>query len=71
MVRKMGTWPRIFICAAAAGGIALVGVAGQYVFADAGGFPDLLTLICRVLAVLLALVAVIGALNRLVARTDR
>jgi hypothetical protein len=68
MAAKLGVWPRILICAAVAVGLALLGVAGQYLFRDAGGFPDLFQLLCTVLAILVGLVAVLGALNRLSTR---
>jgi hypothetical protein len=45
MAAKLGVWPRILICAAVAVGLALLGVAGQYLFRDAGGFPDLFQLL--------------------------
>jgi hypothetical protein len=68
MTQKRGIWPRILISAAIAVGFVLLGILGRYVFRGAGGFGDLFLLVCVVLSVLFGLVAIVGALRRLVTR---
>jgi len=66
MLSTKTIWKRIIVCAALAVVLFLLGRLGYVLFAGAGGFPDLFALICTVLAGLFAIIAIVGASNRLV-----
>ncbi|WP_411700587.1 hypothetical protein [Conyzicola sp.] len=59
------TWTRIALLALIAGALAALGLVGQQVFESAGGFAALFLAITSTLSVVLALVAIIGAVRLL------
>ncbi|GAB3605878.1 hypothetical protein GCM10027413_12870 [Conyzicola nivalis] len=63
------TWTRIALLALIAGALAALGLVGQRVFESADGFAALFLAITSTLSVVLALVAIIGAVRLLT--TDR
>jgi len=63
------TWTRIAVLALIAGALAALGFIGQWVFESAGGFALFFLVITSTISLLLALVAIIGAVRLLT--TDR
>jgi hypothetical protein len=59
------TWTRIALLALIAGALAALGLVGQQIFESAGGFAALFLGITATLSVVLALIAIIGAVRLL------